>query len=119
MYRPSGIIASLVTNFTPAGAIDQDGIVKTVDFLARRGIHGVCICGGTGEALSLTDEEHATAVDAAGEGAGGGRAGLGGAPLPGPAPDAAAGRAAAPGGAAPGPRIPPHLLPPAPGRTSQ
>src|SRR5437879_13112501 len=71
MYRPSGIIASLVTHFTPAGAIDQDGIVKTVDFLARRGIHGVCICGGTGEALSLTDEEHATAVEAAVEGAAG------------------------------------------------
>ena len=56
MYRPCGIVASLVTNFTPSGALDQKGIVTTVDFLARQGIHGVCICGGTGEALSLTDE---------------------------------------------------------------
>ena len=71
MYRPQGIVASLVTNFTPSGALDRKGIVTTVDFLARQGIHGVCICGGTGEALSLTDEEHAVAVEAAVEGAAG------------------------------------------------
>jgi 4-hydroxy-tetrahydrodipicolinate synthase len=71
MYRPNGIIASLVTNFTPAGALDQEGIAKTVDALASRGVDGVCICGGTGEALSLTDEEHEAAVNAAVRGAAG------------------------------------------------
>ncbi|TMI83452.1 MAG: dihydrodipicolinate synthase family protein [Bacillati bacterium ANGP1] len=99
MYRPSGIIASLVTHFTPAGAIDRGGIVKTVDVLARRGVHGVCICGGTGEALSLTDEEHAAAVEAAVEGAAGRCGVVAGALYLDPARIAAAGRAAARGGA--------------------
>ena len=31
MYRPQGIVASLVTNFTPSGALDRKGIVTTVD----------------------------------------------------------------------------------------
>jgi len=95
MYRPSGIIASLVTHFTPSGALDRDGIVKSVDFLAHGGIHGVCICGGTGEALSLTDEEHAAAVEAAVEGAARRCAVVAGALYLDPARIAAAGRAAA------------------------
>ena len=95
MYRPYGIVASLVTNFTPSGALDRKGIVATVDFLAGQGIHGVCICGGTGEALSLTDEEHAVAVEAAVEGAAGRCAVVAGALHVDPARIAVAARAAA------------------------
>jgi 4-hydroxy-tetrahydrodipicolinate synthase len=95
MYRPLGIVASLVTNFTPSGALDRKGIVTTVDFLAGQGIHAVCICGGTGEALSLSDEEHAAAVEAAVEGAAGRCAVVAGALYIDPARIAAAGRNAA------------------------
>jgi 4-hydroxy-tetrahydrodipicolinate synthase len=95
MYRPTGIVASLVTHFTPEGSIDRKAIVATVDFLARQGVHAVCICGGTGEALSLTDEEHTAAVEAAVEGAGGRCRVVAGALYIDPARIATAGRAAA------------------------
>ncbi len=66
-----GIVASLVTNFTHDGGLDTEGIRQNVDFLARAGIHGVCIAGGTGEALSLSEDEYREAVDAALRGADG------------------------------------------------
>ena len=114
MYRPSGIIASLVTHFTPAGALDHESIVKTVDFLASRGVHGVCICGGTGEALSLTDEEHEAAVDAAVRGAAGRCKVVAGALYIDPARIALAGRAAARAGADAVMIIAPYFVRPSP-----
>jgi 4-hydroxy-tetrahydrodipicolinate synthase len=99
MYRPTGIVASLVTHFTPSGALDSKSIVATVDFLARRRVHAVCICGGTGEALSLTDGEHVAAVEAAVEGAGGRCPVVAGALYIDPVRIAVAGRAAARAGA--------------------
>lgn len=99
MYRPTGIVASLVTNFTPSGTLDPKGIATTVDFLARQGVYAVCVCGGTGEALSLTDAEHAAAVEAAVEGAAGRCRVVAGALYIDPARIAAAGRAAARAGA--------------------
>jgi 4-hydroxy-tetrahydrodipicolinate synthase len=99
MYRPTGIVASLVTHFTSSGSLDRKSIVATVDFLARQGVHAVCICGGTGEALSLTDEEHAAAVEAAVEGAAGRCRVVAGALYIDPARIAIAGRAAAKAGA--------------------
>lgn len=60
-----GIVASLITNFTDDGYLDEEAITCNVDFLARAGVHGVCIAGGTGEALSLSDDEYRRAVDAA------------------------------------------------------
>jgi 4-hydroxy-tetrahydrodipicolinate synthase len=66
-----GIIVSLVTHFTEDLALDEDAIVRSVDYYARVGAHGVCIAGGTGEALSLSEEEYRRAVDAALRGADG------------------------------------------------
>ncbi len=99
MYRPEGIVASLVTHFTDSGALDRRAIVATVDFLARQGTHAVCICGGTGEALALSDSEHAAAVEAAVEGAAGRCRVVAGALYVDPARIAIAGRAAARAGA--------------------
>jgi 4-hydroxy-tetrahydrodipicolinate synthase len=112
MYRPTGIVASLVTHFTPQGSLDRQAIVTTVDFLARQGIHAVCICGGTGEALSLTDEEHATAVEAAVEGAARRCRVVAGALYIDPARIAKAGRAAARAGADAVMIIPPYFVRP-------
>jgi len=115
MYRPHGIVSSLVTNFTSSGALDRRGIVTTVDFLARQGVHAVCICGGTGEGLSLTDEEHAAAVEAAVKGAAGRCAVVAGALYVDPARIAAAGRAAACAGADAVMIIAPYFVRPSPG----
>jgi 4-hydroxy-tetrahydrodipicolinate synthase len=114
MYRPTGIVASLVTHFTSSGTLDRKGIVTTVDFLARQGVHAVCICGGTGEALALTDEEHATAVEAAVEGAAGRCRVVAGALYIDPARIATAGRAAARAGADAVMIIPPYFVRPSP-----
>jgi 4-hydroxy-tetrahydrodipicolinate synthase len=114
MYRPTGIIGSLVTHFTPAGALDQESIVKTVEFLALRGIHGVCICGGTGEALSLTDEEHEVAVRAAVRGAAGRCKVVAGALYIDPSRISLAGRAAARAGADAVMIIAPYFVRPSP-----
>jgi 4-hydroxy-tetrahydrodipicolinate synthase len=114
MYRPIGVIASLVTHFTPAGALDEESIVKTVDVLASRGVHGVCICGGTGEALSLSDEEHEAAVNAAVRGAAGRCKVVAGALYIDPARIALAGRAAARAGADAVMIIAPYFVRPSP-----
>jgi 4-hydroxy-tetrahydrodipicolinate synthase len=114
MYRPIGVIASLVTHFTPAGALDQESIVKTVDMLASRGVHGVCICGGTGEALALSDEEHEAAVNAAVRGAAGRCKVVAGALYLDPARIALAGRAAARAGADAVMIIAPYFVRPSP-----
>lgn len=66
-----GIIVSLVTHFTDGLELDEDAISRSVDYYARVGAHGVCIAGGTGEALSLSEEEWRRAVDAALRGADG------------------------------------------------
>jgi 4-hydroxy-tetrahydrodipicolinate synthase len=114
MYRPIGVIASLVTHFTPAGALDEESIVKTVDVLASRGVHGVCICGGTGEALSLSDEEHEAAVNAAVRGAAGRCKVVAGALYIDPTRIALAGRAAARAGADAVMIIAPYFVRPSP-----
>jgi 4-hydroxy-tetrahydrodipicolinate synthase len=114
MYRPIGVIASLVTHFTPAGALDEESIVKTVDVLASRGVHGVCICGGTGEALSLSDEEHEAAVNAAVRGAAGRCKVVAGALYIDPARIALGGRAAARAGADGVMIIAPYFVRPSP-----
>jgi 4-hydroxy-tetrahydrodipicolinate synthase len=114
VYRPEGIVASLVTHFTPSGALDRAAIVTTVDFLARQGVHAVCICGGTGEALSLSDEEHAAAVEAAVEGAAGRCRVVAGALYIDPARIAVAGRAAARAGADAVMIIAPYFVRPSP-----
>jgi 4-hydroxy-tetrahydrodipicolinate synthase len=114
MYRPTGIVASLVTHFTPSGTLDRKGIVTTVDFLARQGVHAVCICGGTGEALALTDEEHAAAVEAAVEGAAGRCRVVAGALYIDPVRIATAGRAAGRAGADAVMIIAPYFVRPSP-----
>ena len=66
-----GIVASLVTNFTAQGEIDELGIEENVRYLTECGVHGVCVAGGTGEALSLSPDEYRRAVSAALKGAAG------------------------------------------------
>lgn len=66
-----GIIVSLVTNFTDEFELDEEAITRSVDYYAGVGVHGACIAGGTGEALSLSEVEWRRAIDAAIKGADG------------------------------------------------
>ncbi len=57
MFRPEGIIASLITNFTSDGNLDEAGLRRNLAFYRETGVKAVCVLGGTGEPLSLTSSE--------------------------------------------------------------
>lgn len=61
---PNGIITSMVTNFDKNGDIDLQGLAENIMFQKKAGIRNVCILGGTGEALSLSQEERHQIMEA-------------------------------------------------------
>jgi 4-hydroxy-tetrahydrodipicolinate synthase len=52
------VIASVVTNFDAEGGIDLAGFTENIRYVARAGVGGVCVAGGTGEAPTLRLEEY-------------------------------------------------------------
>ncbi len=48
----------MVTAFTPDGAVDEDGTVAVARHLLDNGSDGLVVCGTTGEASTMTDDEH-------------------------------------------------------------
>ncbi|MEZ5354508.1 MAG: dihydrodipicolinate synthase family protein [Bryobacteraceae bacterium] len=59
-----GIIPPLVTPFRPDGSIDEAAHRAEVSFLVEAGVHGLAVCGSTGEGHALTVDEarHVTAI---------------------------------------------------------
>ena len=54
----SGIIPPIVTPFDEAGRIDEDALRADVRYLIERaGVHGLAVCGSTGEGHTLSTEE--------------------------------------------------------------
>jgi 4-hydroxy-tetrahydrodipicolinate synthase len=66
-----GAIASLVTPFTASGALDRDAMAAFSARMAKTGFDAICFAGGTGEFLSLTEEERAEGLRAVVAGAAG------------------------------------------------
>ncbi len=58
----SGTATALVTPFNEKG-IDFDKMARMIDFQAENGIGALVICGTTGEAPTLSDEEHLEAIE--------------------------------------------------------
>jgi 4-hydroxy-tetrahydrodipicolinate synthase len=52
------ILTAMVTPFDADGSIDEDAAVALMHHLAEHGSDGLVICGTTGEASTLNDEEH-------------------------------------------------------------
>jgi 4-hydroxy-tetrahydrodipicolinate synthase len=52
-----GIVPPIVTPFTSAGDVDFDALRADLDYLVGAGVHGVAVCGSTGEGHTLTPEE--------------------------------------------------------------
>lgn len=52
-----GIVPPIVTPFTHAGDVDLDLLRGDLDVLVEAGVHGVAVCGSTGEGHALTPEE--------------------------------------------------------------
>lgn len=53
-----GCCTALVTPFKDDGKVDFDSLEKLIDFQIQNGIDGILCCGTTGEASTLSDEEH-------------------------------------------------------------
>lgn len=56
-----GMATALITPITENG-IDYNAFAKVIDWQINEGINGLVICGTTGEASTLTDEEHKAAI---------------------------------------------------------
>jgi 4-hydroxy-tetrahydrodipicolinate synthase len=52
------ILTAMVTPFDADGRVDQEAAVRLMEHLVEHGSDGLVICGTTGEAATLDDEEH-------------------------------------------------------------
>jgi 4-hydroxy-tetrahydrodipicolinate synthase len=52
------ILTAIVTPFDQQGKVDEQSFVDLMNHLAAHGSDGFVVCGTTGEAATLTDEEH-------------------------------------------------------------
>ena len=58
----TGSAVALVTPFTPDGAVNYGALEKLLEFQINNGTDAIVICGTTGEASTLTDEEQTECV---------------------------------------------------------
>jgi 4-hydroxy-tetrahydrodipicolinate synthase len=52
------ILTAMITPFGADGRVDEDAAVRLMNHLVEHGSDGLVICGTTGEASTLSDEEH-------------------------------------------------------------
>src|SRR5579875_2853313 len=52
------ILTAMVTPFDARGRVDEEAAVRLMHHLLDHGSDGLVICGTTGEASTLTDDEH-------------------------------------------------------------
>ncbi|MBE5744286.1 MAG: 4-hydroxy-tetrahydrodipicolinate synthase [Clostridiales bacterium] len=57
-----GIATALVTPMHKDGSIDYESFARLVDWQIESGISALVVCGTTGEASTLTDDEHRDAI---------------------------------------------------------
>ncbi|HJU72795.1 MAG TPA: 4-hydroxy-tetrahydrodipicolinate synthase [Gemmatimonadaceae bacterium] len=57
-----GCGTALVTPFRPDGAVDEQALRALVDWQIEQGVHFLVPCGSTGEAATLTPDEHKRVV---------------------------------------------------------
>ena len=53
-----GLFTAMVTPFHADGSVDEEAGVALARHLLENGSHGLVVCGTTGEATTLSDEEH-------------------------------------------------------------
>jgi 4-hydroxy-tetrahydrodipicolinate synthase len=52
------ILTAMVTPFDAEGSVDEEAAVRLMNHLVEHGSDGLVVCGTTGEATTLDDEEH-------------------------------------------------------------
>lgn len=58
-----GAATALITPFDKSGKIDYKKFAELVEFQIAEGINALVVCGTTGEASTLTDDEHKDAIE--------------------------------------------------------
>ena len=58
----TGAATALITPFDSNGKIDYEKFAELVEFQINEGINALVVCGTTGEASTLTDDEHRDAI---------------------------------------------------------
>lgn len=61
----NGIITPMVTPLNRNETLDEGGMREIINYLIENGIHGVFVCGSTGESFALTEEEKKRAMEVA------------------------------------------------------
>jgi len=59
------ILTAMVTPFDAEGRLDEEATVRLVHHLVEHGSDGLVVCGTTGEAATLNDEEHLRVIELA------------------------------------------------------
>ena len=59
------VITAIITPFTADGAVDEDTFVSLLHHLAEHGSDSFVVCGTTGEAPTLADDEHLRVIELA------------------------------------------------------
>lgn len=60
-----GILTAMVTPFDESFALDEEAAVRLMHHLLEHGSDGLVVCGTTGEAATLSDEEHLRMIELA------------------------------------------------------
>jgi 4-hydroxy-tetrahydrodipicolinate synthase len=56
--RLGAILTAMITPFSADGRVDEETAVRLIDHLLEHGSDGIVVCGTTGEASTLSDDEH-------------------------------------------------------------
>jgi 4-hydroxy-tetrahydrodipicolinate synthase len=65
MPRLGAILTAMVTPFDAQLRVDEDAAVRLMHHLVEHGSDGLVMCGSTGEASTLSDEEHLRVIELA------------------------------------------------------
>jgi 4-hydroxy-tetrahydrodipicolinate synthase len=63
MYKPEGVVGSLVTPFDKNGNIMEEGFRELISYQMNAGVHGIGIVPNTGEFINLTMDDIKRLVD--------------------------------------------------------
>ncbi|MCY4021043.1 MAG: dihydrodipicolinate synthase family protein [Chloroflexi bacterium] len=61
---PRGVIPAMLTAFNRDETLDIGGTKAFAEWLIERGVHGLALCGSTGEGAAMTDVERAQVIKA-------------------------------------------------------
>ena len=61
-FSMQGTITALITPFNDQGEIDYKSLDKLIDFQVKAGVKSFVVCGSTGEAANLSDDEYKALV---------------------------------------------------------